>query len=158
MTNFPNIARRTPLSMSIDTDKDGVPDRAFIEMGVSINGHEQDMYEYLPKSNTWVRVVDHVSGRASAIEGAYHNKGYVGLGFDGVEEQSDIWTHLPDLPSSPVTSLYSFVINNVVYVLGGHSKNVLQKDFWSYLPSRSSYCNGQVKETLYIHVDSLCID
>ncbi len=165
IADFPGSARRVPVSFSIDTDNDGSPDRAFVGLGADDNGFTNDIYEYLPQSNTWVQRADFPTNRASAIGQAFNDKAYIGFGSDGINNQTDFWeydpiadtwTQLLDLPSNPVAAPNSFVIADTLYVVGGESNGITLREFWAYLPALSGDSINYINGSVYADIDSSC--
>jgi N-acetylneuraminic acid mutarotase len=75
------------------------------------------------------------------------SKGYVLGGFDGnylkdlweYNPSSDTWAQRASLPGNKRFNASVFVINSIVYVVGGNNNGTYVKDFWAYDSSTDTW-------------------
>lgn len=88
------------------------------------------------------------AARNAAVGFAINDKGYIGSGYDGLDELSDFysydtstntWTAIASFPSTPRRSAIAFGINGYGYFGTGFDGDNDRKDFWKYDPSTDSW-------------------
>ncbi len=128
--------------------------KAYFGLGYSLDGLNQEVWEYEPSTDNWTRKNDFPGeGRLGAFSFAAGGRGYVGSGYIynmtgnsswatdvwGYEPVTDTWVQRADFPGGIRSIPGSFVINNKAYVGVGQADGVFYKDYWEYDPETNSW-------------------
>lgn len=142
--DFPGTARSGAVGFSIGS-------KGYVGTGLAVNSvYLKDFYEFDPTAaggfGAWRKVKDFGSGtekgRNGAIAFTVSNRGYVGAGYNGLNELNDIWEYEPGTDtweqrvslSSKRVNGFSFTVDNFAYVLGGSNNGVTVKAVEKYDP------------------------
>ncbi len=123
--------------------------------GSLFGSYNNDLYEYIPTSNTWVQKASFgSSGRMYITSFVINTKGYVGLGAlesgsscsncsrtnDFYEYSSDLntWKKIANYPDS-TGDAFGFSIGTSGFVGGGSTKSGSTKNFYEYIPSLNKW-------------------
>ena len=144
-----------------------IGDRAFIGTGYDGTDRLRDFWEYDPVKDSWKQKASlpdslplpattdtaiinkrngadsiFVSARSGAVAFSTDTKGYIGTGFDGVNElkdfleydpESNTWKQIADFGSTARYSAVAFSIHNIGYVCSGWDGSYM-KDLWAFYP------------------------
>ncbi|MCB8963635.1 MAG: galactose oxidase [Bacteroidales bacterium] len=146
MDAFPAIGRTGACAFAVN------------EKGYVIGGNDgdnavklKDVWEFNPKApagTQWTQKNDFAStARYGAVAFAVNNTGFVCSGYDGnnlkdlwkYNPDSDSWTQCASIPGSKRYNASVFIIDNIVYLVGGNSNNTWVDDFWAYDYSTDSW-------------------
>lgn len=121
----------------------------YVGLGLNYDKKElKDFWKYDPAANSWTRVADFGgTARYGAIAFSYGGYGYVGCGNDDnalndlwrYDPSADTWTQVTDLPGRKREGASVFVIDDLVYVVGGESNGNSLTDFWAYDPDDDTW-------------------
>jgi hypothetical protein len=123
--------------------------------GSVFGSYNNDLYEYIPTSNTWVQKASFgSSGRMYITSFVINTKGYVGLGAlesgsscsncartnDFYEYSSDLntWKKIANYPDS-TGDAFGFSIGTSGFVGGGSTKSGSTRNFYEYIPSLNKW-------------------
>lgn len=162
--NIPFTGKFLGIKVELDTDNDGITDRAFVGCGMPRNGNSvSDFWEYLPATDTWERKAD-VPGPKRGIASCFSigAKGYVGLGW-GEAASSDFyeydpiqntWLRITDHPGTATMASSTFVIGNEGFVACGKPANfsVGLQQFYKYAPQAGR--SSEVHNTTYADINT----
>ena len=155
-TDFPGTLRAGAVGFTIGA-------KGYVGAGQAINSvYLKDFWEFDPTGagglGTWKKIKDFggsaEKGRNGAIAFTVANRGFVGAGFNGLNELNDIWEYMPDgdtwvqrvsLASKRVNS-FAFTVDNYAYVGGGSNNGVSVKTIEQYDPSNDVW-NGKLPLT-----------
>jgi N-acetylneuraminic acid mutarotase len=124
----------------------------YVGLGSNASLYYNDLWKYNSASNSWLQKANFPgTTRYGVIAQAAGNKAYVGLGehdggagiydyfsdFYEYNETSNTWSSKATFPGQVRYGAFSFLINNVIYVVGGRSEDnysawVYLKDMWAY--------------------------
>lgn len=136
-SEFDGVARSEAVSFVIG-------DTAYIGTGFDGTNRLNDMWSFSSTAGAtgfWFQEADFPGvARSSAVAFALNNKGYVGTGYDGVNNLKDFWkfdptantwTRVADFGGSARYDAVGFSVVNKGYVSTGYDGNYL-KDLWQY--------------------------
>ena len=127
----------------------------------------KDFWRFDPSQNTttvtggvsttttgkWTQIADFptaagTTGRYGAFAGGVGNFGYVGGGFDGLNNQKDFYRYDPTLDTWSTLNTFegdkrinavAFTINNILYVGSGTNNGAYTTDFFAYDPTANKW-------------------
>lgn len=160
--NVPFSARFRAIVLQLDTDLDGETDKVMVGCGsVKFGTYLNDLWEYLPTTDTWIRKGDHPDS-GIGIYFDIRNKSYVGLGTGGstsnllyeYDYQQDTWTRMSDHPGTATRGAYAFVLDDEAYVACGNTTQGVIRQFYKYTPLLNGY--SEIHGNVFADGDGSC--
>jgi N-acetylneuraminic acid mutarotase len=128
-----------------------VGDTAFVGAGNGGgNPYLQDMWRYVPSSNSWTQMADFGGGKRSQGLGfTINNIGYIGSGLETgtkgrgdfwqYNKSTDSWTQVASMPGTAVMGAVSFVIKDLAFVGTGYNLSSRVNDFYAFDAAKNSW-------------------
>ena len=124
-------------------------------VGLGLNDLEplKDFWEYDPAADQWTEIAQVFPGEARyrAVAAGINNVGYIGTGYDGASNYKDFYSFTPTGRGSGTWKLLGsfegskrqgasvFVIDNLMYLVGGANNAISVRDVQCYNPSNDTW-------------------
>jgi N-acetylneuraminic acid mutarotase len=140
---FPGSSRVSPIGFAVG-------ERGYIVGGASLDNQSgvalRDVYEYNPGNDTWTQLAnypgtlqDNYIGWAEVVA----DRAFITFGsqdFYSYTPSTGIWTKLTNPPGQLFSHCSTFVIGNMIYVIGGIDNSISYKrEVWAYNTSSNSW-------------------
>jgi N-acetylneuraminic acid mutarotase len=140
---FPGSTRVSPIGFAVG-------EKGYIVGGASLDNQSgvalRDVYEYNPGNNTWIQLANYPGTLQNNYIGwaeVVADRAFITFGsqdFYSYTPSTGIWTKLTNPPGQLFSHCSTFVIGNMIYVIGGIDNSISYKrEVWAYNTSLNSW-------------------
>ncbi len=163
---FPGSTRVYPFGFTIGG-------KGYIGSGSSLDNSSgvplRDFYEYNPVTNSWTKLNDYPGNVQKGFVGwseVLNDKAFVtfsNMDFYSYVPSANLWTKLPNPPGQLYSNPASFVIGNIIYVIGGVDiSNNYKSEVWAYNTSdktwtrKKDFPGGTRRAAVGLSIEGIC--
>ncbi len=133
--------KSTPFEGKVGSFASALEEGILISCGLAQSGNSNETWLYYTKDDLWIQMEDFPGEpRRTGINGEYNGLVYCGLGWNGSQHFSDIysfdidlntWTYVSNYPGNGSRQAMGVIVDDKLYVFGGKINNWVN-EFWVY--------------------------